>query len=153
MSFTFAITGGSKHGTFVNGKRIGVKDGSSRNNAAPLYLQDGFKIRFGRVYCSVFRKKQEPVLEKKFKPNQEAAFQREQQRIMQNASTMLQQKEKDKRKREQERADSLMRQKQARIETPVETETAVAPSVHHAGADACTTDSLCLANILIRCVC
>lgn len=79
----------------------------------------------------MFRKKQEPVLENKFKPNQEAAFQREQQRIMQNASTMLQQKEKVKRKREQERVDSIMRQKQAKIEAPVETADRQASSSLH----------------------
>lgn len=101
---------GSKHGTFVNGKRIGVREGNSQNRSSQLYLQDGFEVRFGRVFCKVFRKKQEPVLLNQFVPNPEAAFKLEQERIMHNASSMLQQKEKDKRKREQDRAEMRKRQ-------------------------------------------
>ena len=36
---------GSKHGTFVNGKRIGVKDGSSRTAVSPRRLQDTLRTR------------------------------------------------------------------------------------------------------------
>lgn len=97
---------GSKHGTFVNGKRIGTKDGSTINQGNGrqqlLYLKDGFELRFGRVCCKVIRKKQEPVLHQGFVANPEVARQREMERIQKNLQLQQKEKEKEKEKRKRE---------------------------------------------------
>ena len=62
---------GSKHGTFIDNKRIGVKNEiekgkkilSGRTNNGIL-LVDGMILQFGRVICRIFKKKQSAVISK-----------------------------------------------------------------------------------------
>eukprot|EP01038_Epipyxis_sp_PR26KG_P007660 gene7660-10424_t len=59
---------GSKHGTFINNSTLHVSDGCVHSDS-PLFLSEGCILRFGRVHCKVFRRKQDSVLSNKFQPN------------------------------------------------------------------------------------
>ena len=64
----------SKHGTFVNNKRIGIKNEKTVNvhemeNSIPLErnndglkIIDGMTLQFGRVICKIFRKRQPAII-------------------------------------------------------------------------------------------